>query len=325
MSLPKAILTVSNRDIQGTMAANFSMYGLQIRFANENDGWIYGSLEQPVRQGTISYLRLVPRLWSTHDGGLVWRRQPLPWMSGQDVFLDLETANGSVYAMAPNPKNDVTVERSPVGVDQWRSDTKVHFETPAGGGQLTGSLVLQGAKGWLVEGNDRGVTGSAQLSPSGTWVPWTPPCSMVGGSFFVPSVTSTGELVSTCWIGGFGGERSTSDPPGAATGSEWLYSSTNGGASFQVGPELRPVKAFLNIGPLAAPAPHVLLLGRSTNGGGVLSASFDGGVHWTTVYHGVADFLGFTSATQGVAIIGGPTTTMIMTHDGGHHWQKVTF
>jgi hypothetical protein len=323
--LPKAILNVANRDVQGTMAANSSMYGLQIRYANVEDGWIYGALEQPIRQNGVSYLRLVPRLWSTHDGGLMWRRQPLPWMAGQDEFFDLETAHGTVYALAPNHKNAVTVESSPVGVDQWRSDTQVRFATPAGGGQLTGSIVLQGVKGWIVEGNDRGVTGSAQLSSAGTWVPWTPPCSKVGDSYYVPSVTSTGELVTICSIGGYGGGATKSDPPGAALGSGWLYFSTNGGASFQAGLELRPVRAFLNIGALAAPSPHVVLLGRFTNGGGILSASFDGGVQWATVYHGTVDFLGFTSATQGVAIIGGPRTTMIMTYDGGHLWQKVTF
>ncbi len=288
VTIPTAILNVSNRDMQGTMAAGFSMYGLQVRFANARDGWIFGSLEQPIKQnGAPAYLGLVPRLWSTHDGGLVWRRQPLPWMASHDEFLDVEAANGVVYAMAPKRTYDVAVESSPVGVDDWHSATKVTLGTPAGGGPLTGSFVLHGDKGWLVEGNDRGVFGSAQLGASGTWVPWTAPCLHVGDSYGVPSAASSDDLVVACSIGGYGDNPSKFDPPGATIGSAWLYFSTDGGESFRAGTELRPVKDFLFFsGALAAPAPHVVILSRPTNGGGVLCASFDDGVSWSTVYRG---------------------------------------
>jgi hypothetical protein len=62
------------------------------------------------------------------------------------------------------------------------------------------------------------------------------------------------------------------------------------------------------------------------NGQQNVIASFDGGVKWTVVYRGPALFLGFTSPSQGVAIMRSTnaTNTMIMSFDGGHHWALVT-
>ncbi len=59
-------------------------------------------------------------------------------------------------------------------------------------------------------------------------------------------------------------------------------------------------------------------------------ASRDGGRNWATVYRGPSQDalseLGFTSATQGVAIVstvGNGEATLLMTHDGGRSWQPV--
>jgi len=72
-----------------------------------------------------------------------------------------------------------------------------------------------------------------------------------------------------------------------------------------------------------------LVAGRSTivvAGDGGLVATFDGGTTWSTVAQvtGVADF-GFTTPTQGVAVVPGQSPTLVTTHDGGHTWTTVTF
>ena len=55
-------------------------------------------------------------------------------------------------------------------------------------------------------------------------------------------------------------------------------------------------------------------------------ASFDAGRSWAVVYHGQPLFLGFTTPSQGVAIVRSSDTadTMIMSFDGGRHWAPVT-
>ncbi|HWD08041.1 MAG TPA: YCF48-related protein, partial [Actinomycetota bacterium] len=53
-----------------------------IRFANANDGWLFG-----------------PELWSTHDGGASWSRPGAPGLSSQYAYVDdLEAANGLASA-----------------------------------------------------------------------------------------------------------------------------------------------------------------------------------------------------------------------------------
>ena len=99
-------------------------------------------------------------LWSTHNGGASWHRVPLTGLANDDPILDLETARGTVYLMAIGKTQlRVVVESSPVGQDAWRLDQAPDLFLPAGGSQPVGSIVLQGGKGWLVEGNDRGITG----------------------------------------------------------------------------------------------------------------------------------------------------------------------
>jgi photosystem II stability/assembly factor-like uncharacterized protein len=78
---------------------------------------------------------------------------------------------------------------------------------------------------------------------------------------------------------------------------------------------------------LASPTPRSILIGRGIGNSQELAASFDGGVHWTVVYHGQPLYLAFTTPRQGVAIVGslsGPTK-LIMTFDGGQRWTAVSF
>jgi hypothetical protein len=321
--LPASLVGAADRKVDGAPADLWggSEFGLNVRFADPQDGWIYGGLEVP---GSVG-----PALWSTHDGGLSWREQPtgrLTWS-----IFDLEAAAGRVYLMAEKAEwGGVTVESSPVARDDWHA--VLALGNNAGGAEPSGTIVLQGRSGWLVEGNDRGTAGSARLDSDGQWAPWAPPCASVGNSFAAPAASGASNLVAVCVMGGFAYGLSKAAPPGAVVGSSWLYFSDNGGMTFEAGPELGPQGySFGNV--LASPAPGAVLLSRAYFGNGELNeqdlrASFDGGHHWSVVYRGQLFYLGFTSPAQGVGIVQSSkrtTTTMIMTFDGGHHWAPVTF
>jgi len=320
--LPAALVAAADRKVSGNSALDECCGGgLNVRFANLLDGWIYGGLFVPSQfQGTSE-----PALWSTHNGGATWVQDRLP--AGLDTtgsIFDLEAAGGRVYFMAHDKSFGVTVESSPLGQDSWRHANTVGLGSPAGGGEQSGAFVLQGTHGWLAEGNDRGTTGSAELVGS-QWVGWLPPCASVGDSFAIPAASTPEDLVAVCVMGGFAEGLSKSAPKGATLGSSWLYFSSNGGSSFQAGPELGPLGDYF-AGVLASPEPGVILLVHG-NSGEDLTASFNGGHTWTVVYHGAVTYLGFTSPLQGVGIVQSTSTTtkMIMTFDGGRLWAPVTF
>jgi photosystem II stability/assembly factor-like uncharacterized protein len=321
-ALPAGLVAAADRKVGGTPAdlVEGPGSGLNVRFANARDGWIYGGLGVTVKSAGGPSTEVRPTLWSTHDGGATWERQPLQGLGEEDAIYDLEAARGTAYLMESNAANDVAVKSSPVAKDSWKPSSALTLGSPAGGAEQQGSFVLHGSSGWLVEGNDRGTTGSAQLA-GGRWVQWTPPCNSVGHSFAVPAASSPQNLVAVCVMGGFAMGLSKSAPPGATLGSSWLYLSSDGGRTFVAGPQLAPQGGFYSV--LASPAAGVILIG-----GNRLSASFDGGRHWSVVYAGALSYLGFTSPSQGVGIVraaSGDASTMIMTFDGGHHWAPVSF
>jgi hypothetical protein len=326
--LPATLVAAADRKVDGVASALEEGAGLSVRFADPKNGWIYGGLAVTARQGGASYVAIEPTLWSTHDGGSVWRAQPLHGLGSQDAVFDLEAAGGTAYLMETNNAEGVSVKSSPVDADSWQSASSASLGDPAGGGEQSGAFVLQGASGWLVEGNDRGATGSARLERGGQWANWTPPCASVGHSFAIPAASTAHDLVAVCVMGGFAYSLSKSAPPGAKLGSSWLYFSDDGGSSFAAGPELGGL-GYSFSGVIAAPTPTVILIGHQTQSGQAdLLASFDRGVHWSVVYRGDVLYLGFTSPSQGVAIVGaanGASTTMIMTFDGGHDWAPVAF
>jgi hypothetical protein len=324
--LPATLVAAADRKVGGVPADLYGSVsvGLNVRFADPRDGWIYGGLAVPTRPPSSVAAAIEATLWSTHDGGLTWHQQPLRGLGSQDSIFDLEAAAGTAYLMESNAAGGVSVKSSPVAQDRWRASNAVRLGSPAGGAQQTGSFILQDSSGWLVEGNDRGTTGSARLT-HGRWVSWTPPCASVGHSFAIPAASTANNLAAVCVMGGFAYPLSKSAPPGATLGSSWLYFSTDAGRTFDAGPELRP-HAFTFFGVLATPSPRTILLGHGVGSAQELVASFDRGLHWTDVYRGPPLFLGFTTPSQGVAIIGSSnSTTMIMSFDGGHHWKRVTF
>jgi hypothetical protein len=326
VSLPPSLVTDADRSVDGSPGS----IGLGVRFANVDDGWIFGAIAVKEHQGTVAYAGFAPTLWSTHDGGKVWTAARLPSATALGQIDDVEAANGVVDALVQTASYHAIVESSPVGSDAWRRTSVVTLYGPAGGAQPSGAIVLKGANGWLVYGNDRGTSSSARLASNGTWVTWTPPCASVGHSFAVPVATSPRDLVALCTMGGFAYPLSKSAPPGATLGSSWLYLSTDAGATFTAGPELKPVKqfpAYANFsGILAAPRPRVYLVASDVNQHDELLASFDGGAHWATVYSNQVTYLSFINANDGVGLVTSSNArTMIMTVDGGRHWTPITF
>jgi hypothetical protein len=313
-TLPAALVEAGSLIAKSGNAEPVNGSLLEIRFADPSDGWIYGN----AAEGS-------PMLWSTHDGGKIWRDTRPSWLDRNGTIFDLEAAAGRAYLLGSNDAGRVRLDGASVTEDHWGKLSTPPLLNPAGGGTQEGALVLQGRSGWLLEGNDRGPTGSARLDVSGRWVKWAPPCAAVGNSFTVPAAAGSSSLAAVCIMGGFAYPLSKAAPPGATIGSTWLYVSTNGGNTFVAGPELSRRPSYTGV--IASPAPGVLLLGEPSGTREILAESLDGGGHWASVNHGNVLYLGFTTSTQGVAIVGASSgtpnaTSLIMTHDGGRHWKQ---
>ena len=325
-ALPSGLLAQVDRKVNGRSAllplGEASL--VNIRFADTLDGWVYADLPAANASQAV--------LWSTHDGGRTWHQlHPFATADALFPYFDLEAMAGNVYLMGVNTNFGVTVESSPVSRDAWHADKTPKLSLPAGGAEPSGSFIFQDGRGWLVEGNDRGISGSAQLVGPGEWEAWEPPCGDVGNSYTVPAASNASDLVAICTMGGFASPLSKSAPPGAKIGSTWLYVSVNGGASFQAVAQLSSHfgQPFFD-GALASPSPGVILAERSSSIE-QLVASFDGARHWSVVYNGSLFYLGFTSPAQGVGLVTTSTTetsiktAMIMSFDGGHSWSRVNF
>ena len=333
--LPQSLLRLADRRLSGAPAVlsgttNGSVgSSLNVRFANADDGWIYGNLPVPTKVNGYPSVTFKPIVWSTHDGGLAWKIQPQSWFysqGSQGTVLDLEATSSTVYLMALNKSFTVTVASSPVGQDSWHASDSIGLLTPAGGGPLSGAIVVSDSHGWLVEGNDRGTTGSARLNISGRWVPWTPPCASVGDSLAVPAASTSSHLIVECVMGGFAYPLSSTAPRGATLGSTWLYTSDNAGRTFSAGPELGRGNVYFG-SVLASPKPTTIFITRNISPHQELLASFDGGRHWRPINFGNVSFMHFVNSTEGVALVQaskGPNE-LIMTFDGGYNWSPVLF
>jgi hypothetical protein len=306
---------------------------LNVHFANPEDGWVYGEEPATIHQGDQTYSGWKSVLWATHDGGTRWERQVVPAMNAQGTVYDVESSRTTVYVLAPSKSGGAEVESASVGSNTWRRANHVALNGPAGGALPSGSMVLEGDTGWLIFGNDRGTTGSAQLSTHGTWMTWRSPCAGVGHGYALPAAANARDLVVVCGMGGFAYPLPKSAPRGATIGSSWLYFSTNGGATFKVGREIRPVKANLSFGQfagvLASPRPGVVILSRYVGNAQQLVVSHGSGARWSVVYTGSVSYLSFMSSSEGVGLVssrnGNQPENMIMSFDGGQHWRTVSF
>jgi photosystem II stability/assembly factor-like uncharacterized protein len=306
-AIPAALsAAVSNGggEVQGV----FTDTPLSLNFSGPRNGWLSGSIG----------------LWSTRDGGRSWRRGTPPDFSAprEASVLGVASTAGLVYVLGWSRARGVKLEVSRIGAGRWRSVwTPAHSGLPAGGGPLEGAIVLQGDSGWVVEGNDRGMTASARLEKGGRWIRWMHPCGAVGDSYVVPVPVGPRGLDVTCVMGGFAYPLSSKAPPGATIDSSWLYSSHDGGTTFS------PVSEISRGGPLGelfAPAPGVLLLAQY---GGGLMENIDGGPEWPVIYPSYVRTLAFATPERWLGITEAPGrgTSAISTEDGGHEWTSVNF
>jgi photosystem II stability/assembly factor-like uncharacterized protein len=262
----------------------------QIRFANLVDGWAFG-----------------PGLWSTHDGGAHWKQLPAPEFG----VASLEAAAGRVHLLVFGSH----IRSSPVHEDTF-SDSPATLEVGAGP-VPRGQIVLNGAAGWAIVVN-RVVIGGARLA-SGQWLDWHPPCLDAGGPAYLAASSPT-YLVAVCDEGLWTG-------PAVRIRA---YSSSDGGSHFSALPADPPPHAD---GEVATPAQdQVFVVGSAEDGHAEINATFDGGGRWQVVYRspgpGLLSQIGFTTPAQGFVIESaqsGEQKSLLMTRDGGHHWDPVPF
>jgi hypothetical protein len=298
---------------KATLSTGYGPSAVSVRFADPMDGWIYAV--NPTR------------LWSTHDGGSVWRPVQSTNLPPAATVTAMEASGGYVWVavLLPN-RSTVHLERSPVGADIW---TDVDTGVSIGAGPVPATqLVLHGRYGWLLE-NDRTVVGGARLNGTGQWLPWTPPCATANGAADL-AASSASNLVAICAEGIFGPPRNL--PPGTTAPSTWVFASSDGGNSFHAVGAIPPRSSAGGVpsGGVASPSPATIVRVDSQPEGagetGVLSASFDGGRTWRTVLQVPSALqwndLGFTTLTQGVAIATtqSGTSTFYMTRNGGQTW-----
>jgi hypothetical protein len=268
-----------------------------VRFADQQDGWAYGS-----------------QLWATHNGGTSWIQITLPGLNsstGAVPIQGLEMAAGTVNAVYFGA-GGFDIASSPTGSNAWVvSPTTIAY----GGGPIPeAQLVIQGSAGWVVE-NDRIAVGGARLQ-SGAWSAWTAPCSTANGPATLAGSSSL-DLIAACDVGLYGGSSSP---------TEQAYTSTNGGGAFTALATALPA-ACQGIPPLASPTTSVAAAGC----GEQIVATFNSGGSWATVFTGSGNtsisHLGFTTPTQGVAIevsLTSSTGLLVMTRNGGASWAAVT-
>jgi hypothetical protein len=267
----------------------------QIRFADPLDGWAFD-----------------PELWSTHDGGAHWTK------SGLSDVASLEAADGQVYSIAFQQANpSFGIETSPTTRDAWTVTGSLQI----GAGPVPSSdLVLEGGTGWAIE-NDRVVVGGARLV-SGHWVPWDAPCATNGGTAVI-STSTVSSMVAICEEGTWG-PSGYKGPPAVRA-----YFSNTGGATFFLGGVV-PTTGGAGGSVVASPSPGAAVTDVVTNSGWELVETFNNGASWRVVATSPESlaftYLGFTSASQGVAIeSGAQTSVLLMTFDGGRVWTPVKF
>ena len=322
--LPKALLTLVDQKYHTTIAA-LNSTGLDVRFANARDGWIYGTVDNFDYFGGITTSRWLVLLWSTHDGGTAWTRLHPPGLGSQGPVYDLEVSKDEAYLLGGGPSASAVLVASPAHRDRWRVVATPPLPPSTGGSNTTGNIVVSGRAGWLVEGGDRGITGSLRLGPGGRWTAWSPPCASVGNSYVVPVASDVRHLVVVCEIGGVFAQPSPTAPPGASPGSWWLYASNDAGTHFHPVRELHGVNGY--VAALASPTPGVTFFQYDRGSGLELVMSRDEGKIARVVFRGAVTSLSFADANDGFGIATSPSNTpeMIVTHDGGRSWRVQRF
>ena len=322
--------------LQRLMQTTASAYpGLQlaIYFANTQDGWIYGSVPSGSSNGTYS-----AELLSTHDAGHTWSPVSVKSLGMKGGILSLGASHGQVYAIGWKTEQTLGLWRSPIATGSWQRVNTPPLPPAAGGTGMEGALVFKGHSGWLMVGNDRGVTGGARLTNSGHWMKWAGPCARVGGDFAVPVAYSSTALVDACTIGGWGGDVASGTPKSLKMSTNWIFASHDGGQNFaptrQVGVGIPTMWLMQVPGLPASPAPGVILVAKPINKGRTspehLFATNNSGRTWTSVYTpgpqtSAIELVTFASPRLGAAIVRVTSSWsyLIISTDEGKTWRRV--
>jgi hypothetical protein len=262
----------------------------QVRFLNRVDGWAFG-----------------PGLFATSDSGHTWT--PVS-TSGQRVIA-LETVGDRAFAVFASCTGTgyadgcttFSLYSSPAGTADWAE------VGPATSG-LTGpygsaSLALTGSRGYLL-GPD-GTLYSGPVDGSAAWSRVGPvPCAAtLGKNAALLAAVSASDLVLECT---------------GTTNAKAMYSSANGGASWQQIPA-GPTAGIASS--LAASPGDTVVLGTD-QGIDILPA---GAAAWqaATVSGAPAGgfgYVGMTTQDQGIALPADPASGQVwFTFDGGQSWQ----
>ena len=287
LPLPSHLRTVTNQS-----ASNyFPLLQQNIYFADAKNGWIYGSA-QSSGSGADTNVSYNAEIWSTYDGGTSWSALGTKTLGMKFDVLSIGANQGLVYAISWLTGQTFGLWRSSVTTDSWQRLSTPTLYAAAGGSNMEGSVIFNGASAWLVLGNDRGATASVHLASSGRWVKWTAPCSSVGNSFAVPVATSTNTLVDVCTIGGFGGDVAPGTPRYLEFQSNWVFTSHDAGMTFEptsrvvVGGSSEYLDQITSLP--ASPSPGSILVAKSVSHGVKVSDHLyltrNGGKSWGSVY-----------------------------------------
>ena len=246
-----------------------------MRFADKNDGWAFG-----------------PQLWSTHDGGRTWSNLETP-----GPVSDVEASGGVAYVLEASCGTPPCVQgdrllQTPVSTDGL---TAISGPKLADG---AGSLAPHGNTVWVVV-NGGGSSTFDMVVGGGSWHRLANPCTAAGADLALVGVApvSTTQLFELC-----------AGDPGAGSETKVVLFSSDGGAH-AAATGAAPPRGGIASGIAAASTSVVAVPAES--GASYVYRSADGGHTWATPLNqgdgGVGYFdVGFTTATQGVAVYGNP-------------------
>ena len=282
----------------------------KIRFVDIMDGYLFG-----------------PDLYVTHDGGTTWKKITLQGIPSSYVVTALETNGSNWYLTAGNPNAPTpspdhlfisdgtsgvfTIERKPV----LPAGARAEITANPYGAVLAATLNQNGNLFYQATGRTSWTQIKADCPVDLPANPLVALATPLPGS-------STPQLVLGCG-GGAGAGSQEKTVVKSADLTTFTSTSTE-----------PPLSGDLEA--IASPDGKTIAVAASS-GATFLYVSIDSGTTWKTAISdstfGGAPIhdLGFTTATQGFAVMGHATTagtrtsTFLMTHDQGLSWQEITF
>ncbi len=303
---------------------------IAVHFADARDGWITAALSLPATPSAPTGA-VVFKMWSTHDAAASWTSIPLSRLDVGGGVIAMATHGPRTYLFGTSSRNDRThVLVSPSTGDRWANAARFALFQPAGGTALEGWFAFSGAQGWFVSGNDRYLA-LERLARDGTWIRATTTSAAPGNASAAPLVpVAPGLLAIVAHTAGFVTPPTNSVPRDWNDGATWLFTSRDGGRTFQ---PVRELSASYQVtfpaiaGLPAIPRPGTILLVRDVGGASQLVRTTDWGARWRVVLHRAVSQVAFVSARVGYALTS-PTAsplraTLLRTVDGGARWTSV--